>query len=146
MKVAVFRVIHCNDLPGPSVLSDQLESVHHNPSLKLTHPRSSDRISDLETVRIKCSRRSHLGRNVRADRHQNRRNPSHLYLSLDRYDRAVADVRSAAGEQYDVCTRTLVDLVRDLHRSLLVHILQTHRVPHVPDMLSRYTADETFIG
>ncbi len=112
--------------------------------MQLAHAGPPQTVSNLEAFRIKRAWRTHLGRNFRTDTDEHRRNSLHFDFALDRYDRAVADVRSTSSEHDGIGARSFVDVVGDFAGGAFIHRFQLHRIAHVADMLFRNSADETF--
>src|SRR5258707_984131 len=118
---AVLRIFDSYDFAGSSVLSQKPKRIQHDFPLQLSHVGPAQAISYLEPFGIERARWTHLGRDLRTDRDQDRRNASHFNFSLDRHDRAVTDVRSTTRENYGVGPRAFVDIVGDLSRGAFVH-------------------------
>lgn len=125
----------CNDLPWPRVFAQQRQSLSQNLTLQLAHKRPARTIANLKSLRIQRSRRSHLCRNLGTYGNQDRWDSFHLNLSLDRYDRAVANIWSTPCQNHRVSARPFVDLIGNLTSGALVHRLELHSVAHIPDVL-----------
>jgi len=143
VKLSIRGIVASNSLTRSRVFGEQHEGVPQYLSLQLPHSGFSQTVSDLEAVWVKRSRRSHLGRDFRADRNQNRRYPLHFNFSLNRDDRPVANAWSTTGQDHNIGARAFINLVGNLASGTLVHRFQLHGIAHIADMLSRNTADET---
>src|SRR4051794_32941904 len=74
--LAVVRIFARDNGAGARVLCEQQERVAQYRALKLAHTRASQTVSDLESLRVERARRTHLRRDLRTNRYQDRRDAS----------------------------------------------------------------------
>src|SRR2546423_12218112 len=107
--LAVLRILARDDSAGARVFCEERERVAQDLALKFAHVGAAQAVADLETLRIESARRAHLRGDFRTDGDENRRDAAHLYLTLNRDDRAVTDVRSTARQDDNVRARAFVN-------------------------------------
>src|SRR5690349_18944478 len=100
-------------------------------------------IADLKAFGIERTRRAHLSGSIRAHGNEHGGKTAHFDFTLYRNDRAVADLRSAAGEQHRIGARLFINLISNLRSKLIIHALELHAVAHKTDMLAGNAADKT---
>ena len=145
MEFAVFRIILRDHLAWRRVRGQLRKRVPQDLLLQIAHSRFAQTISNLETVGIKRSRRTHLRRDLRADGNQDGGYSLHFNFSLNRDDRPVAYVWSTTGQHHEIGTRTFIDLISNFPCRTFVHCFELHGVTHVTDVCSRDSADEPFL-
>jgi hypothetical protein len=133
--LTISRVLSRDNLPRLCVLVQQRKSILQDLSLQLTHARPAQTIANLETFRIERARWPHLRRNFRTYRNQDRWYSLHLNLSLNRNDRAVANIWSTTGQNHRVSSRPLINFIGNLAGGAFVHRLELHCIAHVADVL-----------
>ena len=131
MEFTVVWIIIRYELSRPRVLGEYRQRVLQYFLLQRAHTRFAQAIPDLEAVWIQRARWSHLRRNLRTDRNQNRRYAPHLNFTLDRDDRAVTNAGSTAGQHNQICAGAFINFVGNLASGSFVHGLELHGVTHV---------------
>ena len=64
----VFRIFARDDLAGSRIALEEHERIAQHALLQIAHERAAERVPDLETLRVKRSRRTHLTRGLWAHR------------------------------------------------------------------------------
>lgn len=112
-----------DDLSGLRWFLDEKQRIAQDSLLKIRHKRPTQGISWFEPAWIERARRAHLAGRFGIDRDDHCRYPSQLYFALNRNDRAVTHIRSAACQYDYISARLLLDFFGYLRRDFFIHLL-----------------------